>query len=785
MLLEKLIVSIEADINKLKSGLDAAAGDIGAFGKKLTIAGAGLTAGVTLPLAMIGKSALDMAMNAVESENLFEVSMGGMAESARAWSEELSASLGLNAYELRKTAGTFDVMLKSMGLGEQSAYDMSTGLSELSYDMASFYNLKPEEAFQKLQAGISGEIEPLKRLGILVNENTIKAYALKTGMIAEGEEMTEQQKIQARYGAIMEQTSLAQGDLARTMDSPTNKLRLMGEQINKLKIAFGNLLIPVLQAAMKAVQPLVEWLTNLDDKGKIIVLSVLGVVAAIGPLLTMLGTFMMLLPGIVTAFSAVSGFMLGPWGIAIAAVIAGVLLLVDSFGGWGATMEKLQGWLATAKEAWSQFMSGFTGDPITGVITPFQQFGFQLRDIFDGIKDFASRLMENLQPLWDRMKESLVKLEPTLGRFKQIWADLQPVLMVIGSILAAVAAVIVGVVMGAINGLFNAIDGIVQAFQGVIAVISGVVESIIAIFSGDWTGLEAANEKIKQGILDIWGGLWSAVSGFVSGFVTGVIDFFTGLYDTLIGHSIIPDMINGIIEWFVGLPAQVLGVISTFVTNLIGSFTMMSIRIIGAIDTMVLTIIARLKASPIFGPIIDGITEAYNTVSGMVSKFISIGASIANGIKDGISNAWSGLVSKLKGLVDLLPKAVKDILGIKSPSKVFAGLGKELPAGLAVGIQDLTSQAVQAAKTMAQSVISAGALAVESLPSLPSGPLQMAMGTADLAMAGGAIGSGPSIVEEHYHFGDITVPVKDLEDIKTVSEFVGMLRRKKRQAGGE
>ena len=785
MLLEKLIVSIEADVNKLKAGLDSATGDIGAFGKKLTMAGAGLTAGVTLPLAMVGKSALDMAMNAVESENLFEVSMGGMADSARAWSEELSSSLGLNAYELRKTAGTFDVMLKSMGMGEQSAYDMATGLSTLSYDMASFYNLKPEEAFQKLQAGISGEIEPLKRLGILVNENTIKAYALKNGMIAEGEEMTEQQKIQARYGAIMEQTALAQGDLARTMDSPTNKLRLMGEQINKLKIAFGNLLIPVLQKAMEAVQPLITWLTNLDDKGKTIVVVMLGIAAAIGPLLTMLGTFMMLLPGIVTAFQAVSGFMLGPWGIAIAAVIAGVLLLVDSFGGWGATMEKLQGWLATAKEAWSQFMSGFTGAPITGVITPFQQFGFQLRDIFNGIKDFASRLMENLQPLWDRMKESLTKLAPTLDRFKQIWADLQPVLMVVGSVLAAVAAVIVGVVMGAINGLFNAIDGIVQVFGGIIGIISGVVQGIIAIFSGDWTGLEAANQKIRDSIAEVWGGLWNAVSGFVSGFVTGVVDFFTGLYDTLIGHSIIPDMINGIIEWFVGLPGKVLGVISAFVTNLIMSFTSMSVRAVGAVDTMVATIIARLKASPVFSPLIEGIEIAYNTVSGMVSKFVSVGASIANGIRDGISNAWSGLVSKLKGLVDLLPKTVKDILGIKSPSKVFAGLGKELPAGLAVGIQSLTSQAVQAAKSMAQSVVDAGALAVEALPNLPTGSLQMAMGTADLAMAGGGAVGGPSIVEEHYHFGDITVDAKDFEGLRSVTEFVGMLRRKKRQAGGE
>ncbi len=112
--------------------------------------------------------ALDMAMDAVESENLFEESMGGMADSAREWSKQLRKDLGLNEYEVRKNVATFNVMFDSMGISEDAAYDMATGMSQLAYDMASFYNLPTEEAFQKLQAGITGEAEPLKRLGILV-----------------------------------------------------------------------------------------------------------------------------------------------------------------------------------------------------------------------------------------------------------------------------------------------------------------------------------------------------------------------------------------------------------------------------------------------------------------------------------------------------------------------------------------------------------------------------------------------------------------------------------------
>ena len=112
-------------------------------------------------MVKIGKASLEMANDVVESESLFAVSMKGMADEARKWSDDLSDSLGLNAYGLRKNVGIFNTMFRSMGLGEQEAYNMSTGLTELAEDMASFYNIDSEEAFTKLRAGITGETEPL------------------------------------------------------------------------------------------------------------------------------------------------------------------------------------------------------------------------------------------------------------------------------------------------------------------------------------------------------------------------------------------------------------------------------------------------------------------------------------------------------------------------------------------------------------------------------------------------------------------------------------------------
>lgn len=228
---------------------------------------AGALVGVGQSLIGVGKEALQMANDVSESESLFEVSMGDMADSTRAWSKELSSSLGINEYSARKSAGVLNTMFKSMGLGENEAADMSMNMVELANDMASFYNLSPDEAFQKLQAGITGEAEGLKRMGILVDEATVQSYALRKGIIKQGQTMTAQQKVAARYGAIIEQTGDAQGDLARTMDSPTNQLRRLNSEFDMAKIALGQALQPALIAVLPALTGFASGLTNVLKGG--------------------------------------------------------------------------------------------------------------------------------------------------------------------------------------------------------------------------------------------------------------------------------------------------------------------------------------------------------------------------------------------------------------------------------------------------------------------------------------------------------------------------------------
>lgn len=256
-------VNIRANMKPLQAGLKKAFTMVKNVMRKMTSFITRATKWAALGFVAVSTAAVKMAMDAQESENLFEVSMGNMARATRKWSDQMSKALGLNAFEVRKFVSTFNVMLESMGIAPAKTADMSKKLVELAYDMASFFNLKPAEAFQKLQAGITGEIEPLKRLGILVNETTIQQWALNNGMIEGKEKLTEIQKVMARYAVILKQTQKAQGDLERTVGSTTNVIRSLWSQVKAVGIAYGMELLPVVTKLAKVMR---DWLAENKDK---------------------------------------------------------------------------------------------------------------------------------------------------------------------------------------------------------------------------------------------------------------------------------------------------------------------------------------------------------------------------------------------------------------------------------------------------------------------------------------------------------------------------------------
>ena len=222
----------------LKKGAKIAAVSIAAIGAAITAA--------TVAIAKLGT-------DVIESENLFEVSLGKMAEAARNWSIELSKALGLNQFEIRKTLGRLNNMLVAMGLNEKAALDMSQALVKLGFDMASFFNIKPEEAFLKIEAGIVGEIEPLRRLGIVLTQATLQNRALKLGIEGQIENMTEAQKVMLRFAEITKQTTRIQGDMERTLGTAANQMRVFRERMIETASMLGLKMQPAVDATISVL----------------------------------------------------------------------------------------------------------------------------------------------------------------------------------------------------------------------------------------------------------------------------------------------------------------------------------------------------------------------------------------------------------------------------------------------------------------------------------------------------------------------------------------------------
>ena len=154
----------------------------------------------------------------VENLNLFTVSMGKYAESAKAYAETVQEALGIDPSEWMRNQGIFMNMVSGFGVVEEKAALMSQNLTQLGYDLSSLYNIDISEAMQKLQSGIAGEIEPLRRLGVTLDETTLQQIAYNNGINLSVQEMTQAQKSQLRYIAIMQQSGNAMGDMARTVN---------------------------------------------------------------------------------------------------------------------------------------------------------------------------------------------------------------------------------------------------------------------------------------------------------------------------------------------------------------------------------------------------------------------------------------------------------------------------------------------------------------------------------------------------------------------------------------
>ncbi|MCU7195937.1 hypothetical protein [Turicibacter sanguinis] len=221
-------------------------------------------AGILSAVAAFGtlKTAIQNANEATETASLFATVWGHRASEVNAWITDLSDTLGVNQVEMQNTTATLFNMAKNLDLTSTQAQQLAQDLGMLSQDMASFYNMSSADVFSDIKSVLSGSGEVFSKYGAIINETTIKEYAYANGIARVGAELSIADKTLARYGLMMDKTSAAHGDLARTINSPANQARIFTNNLNKLSIALGKCFQPILVVVLPILNQLTLALSS-------------------------------------------------------------------------------------------------------------------------------------------------------------------------------------------------------------------------------------------------------------------------------------------------------------------------------------------------------------------------------------------------------------------------------------------------------------------------------------------------------------------------------------------
>lgn len=466
--------------------------------KKFTNVGKNLTLGVTTPLAGFSTYAVKMASDLSEVQNVVDTTFKESSNTINEFAKNAAEKFGLSELSAKQFTGTMGAMLKSMGLGNQEVTDMSMALAGLAGDMASFYNLDPTEAFEKLRSGISGETEPLKQLGINMSVANLEAFALSKGITKSYDSMTQAEQATLRYQYIMETTADAQGDYSKTADSTANKTRTTMLQFQTLSAELGQQLLPIVNDVLGVLQNVIKWFNNLDDSGKRIVLILGGIALAIGPVVSMIGSLIKVGSGIkslvtiIKSWNIVTKLMtatqtalnlvmsMNPISLIIIAIVALIAILVVL---WNKCEWFRNGVMTVINAIWNAIKTAF--EFVKNIVVTVFTF------IWDIIKKYVTFWINLFTTVKTAVQSVFTSIKNIISNvFSTIWGVITGVISKIKSAFTAVGSFIKSVFNGVKNAIvtiFSTISGIIKApINGVIWLINKAIGGLNKIKIPSW-----------------------------------------------------------------------------------------------------------------------------------------------------------------------------------------------------------------------------------------------------------------------------------------------------------
>ena len=302
-----LQVRLEGDVDQFNRSMRGAAHELDAFYRSTGTAsrsivgsfsamqlGITATVGTLTGAAFAVREFVQSASNMAEAQSKLGVVFGESAQDLLAWSETSAQAMGISQRAAIEATGTLGNLFTALGVTRDNAATMSPAIVQLAADLASFNDASPEEALLALRSGLTGEVEPLRRFGVAINAAAVESAALELGLAKTKDEITESIKVQARYALIMDQTTAAQGDFARTSEGLANQQRTLAAEVDNLKVQLGESLLPAVLEVTRELNNLLDengeqWASDFADAVDLLGFVIGGVADKIGDLNEMIG----------------------------------------------------------------------------------------------------------------------------------------------------------------------------------------------------------------------------------------------------------------------------------------------------------------------------------------------------------------------------------------------------------------------------------------------------------------------------------------------------------------
>lgn len=503
-------------------------------GKKMSVLSAGIVAG--------GIALTDMASDLEETMSKTDVVFGDSSSKVKAWSEASIENMGLAQQTALDMTATYGDLGTSMDVPIDKSADMGMELTKRAADLASFKNIKIDVANTALTAVYTGETESLKKLGVVMTQANLEQYAMAQGAGKTYKEMTEAEKVMLRYNYVMDKTSNAAGDFARTSDGYANSQRILKESLKQAGTEMGEMLLPIMTSLTNTVTGLVGWFSGLNENTKAMILIVLGVVAAIGPLLIIFGTLASSVGKIITLVTSLSGAggASGLTGLSTAftSILGPVLIVIAVFAAVALAFKQLMESNETFRSAVTTAFEGIK-DTLSLVWTTV------IKPIFETLKQvLLSIWTEGIKPLWDNWVAFVGKITIEMAK---LWESIKPIVdwfvRTFGPVLTTIFNVVANVFGGAVNGILSVAGGLLSSigsiFGNVVGVFKGIIDFVKNVFTGNWRG---AWEAVKSIFSNVMGGLGTILKAPLNSIIRMINAVLGGLSKIKID---IPDWVPG------------------------------------------------------------------------------------------------------------------------------------------------------------------------------------------------------------------------------------------------